>query len=154
MYTVSGNGPVNSNAPDQSITEMEAGRSTTAEPVSSTSRDNQDHLMDQSIPSTSWGLTPSTSDELEIKLVEEVASSSTVDSDFEREYQQTLRAMEADAVRRGYHCNQYILIASLKKGAGRGANAVRGKKEITNTSWRNSASQLRRIASVTRSFKG
>ena len=116
MYTVSGNGPVNSNAPDQSITEMEAGSSTTAEPVPSTSRDNQDHLMDQSVPSTSWGLTPSNSDELEIGLVEEVASSSTVDSDFEHEYQQALRAMEADAVRRGgHHCNQDILIAFSEK---------------------------------------
>ena len=86
MYTVSGNGPVNSNAPDQSITKMEAGRSTTEEPVPSTSRNNQDHLMDQSVPSTSWGLPPSTSDELEIGLVEEVTSSSTVIRDFKREY--------------------------------------------------------------------
>ena len=115
MYTVSGNSPVNSNAPDQSITEMEAGPSTTEEPVPSTSRDNQDHLMDQSVPSTSWGLTRSTSDELEIGLVEEVTRSSTVVSDFERQYQQALRAMETDAARRGHHCNQDILIASSEK---------------------------------------
>ena len=96
-------------------TEMEAGPSTSAEPVPSTSWDNQDHLMDQSVPSTSWSLTPSISDELEVGLVEKVTSSSTADRAFEREYQQALRAMEADAVRRGHHCNQNILIASSEK---------------------------------------
>ena len=106
MYTENGNSPVNSDAPDHSSIEMEAG-SSISEPVPSASGVNQNNQMHQSIPPTSWGLT-------EVVSMEEVSSSSTANSEFDG-YQQALRAMEADPVKKGNHGNQDWQIAASEK---------------------------------------